>query len=238
MVIALFNEPLIDKRLFDMMDMAKKQLPSTRFLLVTNGSLLTKKNVERLLQSQFDAIRVSVNAYSEESFALLNNGLELSRIVEGTKRLLEKSKTVGKPKVIVSMVEVQYNTEEVQQFVKFWSQLGAAVHVSPAWNRAGNLPSVNDFQIEYAEQEEQTCSKPFVTMCITYDGDVVFCCADYSAGIVLGNVKEQKLLEVWMGPRHQAALLKMFKGSNELCNKCDKLFSFQTHRDGVIPEHV
>ncbi len=228
--VSLFNEPLVDKRLLDMVDMAKEVLPDTRFLLVTNGSLLTEKNIERILQSQLDAVRVSINAYYKESYDLLRNGLDFHRIVEGTKRLLEKSKELGRPNVTASMLEVQFNTEEVEQFVDFWCQLGAQVHVSPAWNRAGNLPSDNEYQLEATGWSGKLCPKPFVTLCITCDGTVVLCCADYAAEVVLGNIREQKLLEIWMGPKHQSVLLQILKKQNPLCNRCDKLASFQTQK--------
>lgn len=233
---SLFNEPTIDKRLFDMIDMAKEQLPTTTFFLVTNGSLLVEKNVERILSSGFDSIRVSVNAYHRESFIRLGSALDFDRIVAGTKQLLEKSRAIGKPTVIVSMVETQPNTEEVQPFTDFWKDLGAEVHVSPAWNRAGNLPLENDFRLEPTGKAQQLCSKPMVTMPITYDGDVVFCCGDYSSGIVLGNIKDDKLLDIWMGTEHQVALIKMLKGENHLCNRCDKLSSFRTYEDRVLLE--
>ena len=229
-IVSLFNEPLIDKRLLDMVDMAKGVLPDTRFLLVTNGSLLTEKNIERMLQSKLDSVRVSINAYCKESYDLLKNGLDFHRIVEGTKKLLERSKELGKPNVIASMLEVQFNTQEVQQFVDFWSQLGAQVHVSPAWNRAGNLPSDNEYQLEAAGWSGKLCPKPFVTLCITCDGTVVLCCADYAAEVVLGNIGEQKLLEIWMGPKHQSVLLQILKKQNPLCSRCDKLASFQTQK--------
>ena len=234
MVLSLFNEPLIDKRLFDMIDMAKERLPNTSFSIVTNGSLLTEQTVERIIQSRLDEIRVSVNAHYKESYEQLKNSLDFDRVVEGTKRILEKSKKAGKPIVIVSMLEVQFNTEEVEQFIDFWSQLGAQVHISPAWNRAGNIPSGNKFQLEPAGRTGKLCSKPFVTFCITYDGTAVFCCADYEAEIILGNVQEQKLLDVWMGPTHQAAILKMLKSQNPLCNRCDKLVSFRTQKGEVL----
>lgn len=236
MVMSLFNEPFLDKRLLDMIDMAKERLVTTEFTVVTNGSFLTESNIERILQSQIDCMRISVNAYYKESFDLLGSRLNFDRIVEGTKQLLKKREAGKGPFVIVSMLETRFNTDEVQQFADFWTQLGATVHVSPAWNRAGNLPAENNFQLEPIEQAIQVCPKPFDTICITHNGDTVLCCGDYSAEVVLGNIKEQKLLEIWDGSKHLVTLIKMYKGENPLCNKCDKQFSFHTYENRTIPE--
>jgi radical SAM protein with 4Fe4S-binding SPASM domain len=219
----------LDKRVFDLIDVGKECLPTTRFVLVTNGSLLTEKRIDRILGSRLDRIRISVNAFRQETFALLGSGLDFDRIVKGTERLLEGSKVNGRPSVVASMVEMRPNTAEVRQFADHWSRLGAQVHVSPAWNRAGNLPAQNSFQLAADGQTGWLCTKPFTDMVITYDGRAVLCCGDYSADVVLGNVNSESIHEIWLGPRHKEELERMLKKENALCHKCDKLTAFRTY---------
>lgn len=45
------NEPLLDTRIFDFIDYAKKQLPKAHHSLYTNGTLLNKQKFERLIAS-------------------------------------------------------------------------------------------------------------------------------------------------------------------------------------------
>ncbi len=54
-----YNEPLMDPRIFRLMKEAKEKLPRTNIVLFTNGSLLTKENIEELVEAGVDTLLVS-----------------------------------------------------------------------------------------------------------------------------------------------------------------------------------
>lgn len=54
-----YNEPLMDPRLARLMREAKEKLPRTNIVLFTNGSLLTKENIEELVEAGVDTLLVS-----------------------------------------------------------------------------------------------------------------------------------------------------------------------------------
>lgn len=54
-----YNEPLMDPRLARLMKEAKEKLPRTNIVLFTNGSLLTKENIEELVDAGVDTLLVS-----------------------------------------------------------------------------------------------------------------------------------------------------------------------------------
>lgn len=54
-----YNEPLLDRRLPEMMRQAKESLPRTTIMLYTNGSLLNEQNISELVESGVDVIIVS-----------------------------------------------------------------------------------------------------------------------------------------------------------------------------------
>lgn len=55
----LYNEPLLDSRLPDLMGYTRSQLPKCKILLYTNGSLLNKKLFNRLISAGVDKIIIS-----------------------------------------------------------------------------------------------------------------------------------------------------------------------------------
>ena len=64
--------------------------------------------------------------------------------------------------------------------------------------------------------------KPWTAMTIAWNGDVLLCCFDYDAKCVVGNVKEQTLIQIWDGDKVKA-IREEFKGGvlrNALCCKC------------------
>ena len=54
-----YNEPLLDKRLPDLIKLAKTRLPNTYIRVVTNGNLLTMKLAERLFSAGLDHLAMS-----------------------------------------------------------------------------------------------------------------------------------------------------------------------------------
>ncbi len=54
-----YNEPLLDKRIFKFISYSRKKLVSANLVLFTNGDLLTKSSVEKLIISGIDTIRIS-----------------------------------------------------------------------------------------------------------------------------------------------------------------------------------
>ena len=57
---------------------------------------------------------------------------------------------------------------------------------------------------------------------INYKGDVLLCCNDYHGKIVFGNVKDEKIMDIWKKPHYQKirkeVLKKIYKLS--MCKKC------------------
>lgn len=68
------------------------------------------------------------------------------------------------------------------------------------------------------------CDWPLTTMVITMSGNVVLCCNDYFETEVIGNVKEQSLIDVWTSKRFEEfrkALSKGDRSVSKLCADCD-----------------
>ena len=72
------------------------------------------------------------------------------------------------------------------------------------------------------QHTDNVCIMPFNTICITWDGLVVPCCADYNNLYVLGDLKEKSLLEIWNGSPLKKIREELQSGiiKNPLCSKC------------------
>jgi GTP 3',8-cyclase len=65
------NEPLLDKRIFEIIRLSRTQLPKSFLSLLTNGDLLTAEVLDRLYDSGINSVGVSI--YDEESFRKFQN---------------------------------------------------------------------------------------------------------------------------------------------------------------------
>ncbi len=57
---------------------------------------------------------------------------------------------------------------------------------------------------------------------IDWDGNVVFCCNDYFVTVKLGNVRKERLIDVWRKPYYKKLRKKLYRGQSklEICRKC------------------
>ncbi|MBN2421473.1 SPASM domain-containing protein, partial [Candidatus Woesearchaeota archaeon] len=57
---------------------------------------------------------------------------------------------------------------------------------------------------------------------IDYEGNVVLCCNDYFSSIKFGNVKKEKLIDIWNKPNYRKIREDLEKGifNLDICKKC------------------
>ena len=71
-------------------------------------------------------------------------------------------------------------------------------------NRAGNVENYDELRYTpQAAQPVRTCELLFYKMYILASGDVVLCCMDWRRQVVLGNVRQQRLRDIWNGDAYR-----------------------------------
>ncbi len=71
-------------------------------------------------------------------------------------------------------------------------------------------------------KKRKICHLPFSVIVIDYKGNVILCCNDYHSSIKFGNLKKEKLFEIWNKPLYKKIRVDMLKGkfNLEICKKC------------------
>ena len=86
-------------------------------------------------------------------------------------------------------------------------------------NRAGNLP---DRPVP-ARPLALPCERPFRQVYVAYDGSLLLCCQDWRREVIMGNLVETPLIEIWRSSEYErirGSLLKPDRGM-KLCERCD-----------------
>ena len=86
-------------------------------------------------------------------------------------------------------------------------------------NRAGNVPK---FSIP-KEPLKNFCAKPFVHIYITFNGKALLCCQDWKHEEIMGDLKNQSLLEIWNNEKYQRVREKLLNlnRTGMICENCD-----------------
>ncbi len=70
------------------------------------------------------------------------------------------------------------------------------------------------------------CSTPLTTFNIMSNGDVILCCNDFSNKLILGNVNDLSIREIWNSEKYQEIREMLYKGEYKKisgCSTCSKV---------------
>ncbi|MFC1809768.1 radical SAM/SPASM domain-containing protein [Candidatus Omnitrophota bacterium] len=202
----LQNEPLMDKDLFKIVRYIKSIKPQLKVGIVTNAMFLDKAKAEEMAESGLDEVKISLDSFEKKTYEELHPGFSFDRVLEAIDLVSKLRK--NNLSVIISFVMSSKNAAEFRRFVEFVKSKGLRWHAKYLLNRANNVKDYNDVRLtKYSWRHlklcmlykfiYRTCSTPFIAMSVLFNGDVIICGQDWGHEIVIGNVKNSSLLDIW-----------------------------------------
>lgn len=90
-------------------------------------------------------------------------------------------------------------------------------------NRSGALENAEHSISPLKKTLSAKCNYPAYTFFIDYNGDVQMCSHDWGKEFVAGNVKNKKIIDIWLDKKFQFARKKLLNSNRSFnpCNKCD-----------------
>lgn len=232
----LQNEPLLDKRLFDRIARFKEVTGGrVQVELVTNGALLTDEVVQRISEVRLDVLDISLDALHRETYERIRIGLDFDQVIAGVERVMAAD--LPHTRVFVRLVRQRENVKEIKAFAKRWKARGVGVFIYSAHDRAGSVDGFDD-RIRIPESELSAmqrlervasrawfghCPMPFAMTSILHNGDMLMCVHDWGRKVVLGNVRDQTIAELWNGERMRdirRMLSERRYGEVDACRDC------------------
>jgi len=216
------NEPLLNKDLVKYINYAKKKNPNSIIKIFTNGSLLTNKLNKELLDSEIDQVIFSFNGSTKKEYEEVMKNLDFEKTKERITNFIRLRGESDKPEIAVHMLKIGLSDASLNEIKNYWNNLGVTVHLLKYENRAGN---VVDYDITSSSKVHKIpCSRLMNQIYILFNGDVILCCADWKNEVILGNVKENTISEIWNGKKRmeyvQAHLAGRFNDL-KLCDVCN-----------------
>jgi len=172
-----YGEPLIDKRLPEIVSYIRKKLPKSRITIYSNGDLLTVDLFK-------DLIKEGVTA-----FDITEHGKEMSANMGKIFDFLDKNPSY-KP-------YLNYKTQI------YFDNRGGLVEVEEITKR-------------------RRCFSQSNLLTINYRGDVILCCNDFFGKYVFGNLKNERILDIWNKLNFSRVRKDLERGNFRLgiCKKC------------------
>lgn len=181
-----WGEPLLHKDIFKMFDYAAAA--GIKYLVMnTNGTLLTPKMIDRIVDSPLNIIRFSIDG-SRETFKRIR-GVELDKIEQNILKL-KKKKEARRPGLSMGVVfTVEEDTQEdADAYIAHWEKIVDHVRLQPKL-----------IQSPRSEICPEPFGKDYGKLVVLWDGTVLPCCVDYNATLSLGNAWKDRVVEIWRG---------------------------------------
>lgn len=190
------SEPLLDKRLFRILDRVNERVPQANIRIFTNGSALTREKAEQLHTIDNVELWVSVHEPDAATYRSVL-GIDQAHVVRNLDALHE---TDFRHPVYVLRVGAQGGASFREWVRGRWPEFQPVVVWQSSWLGHAN-PDVQ-------EVPDTPCSRWF-ELSIMANGIVSLCCMDGKGEYPIGDLNKQTMLEVYNSPawRDRRALM-------------------------------
>lgn len=206
------NEPLLDKRIFDITAKARQKLPKAYLEIKTNGKTLTLEKVLKLFNAGLDMLYI--NDYRPST---------------------EVEKGIFHPRISKLQAELEKTRRFKGHFGggRYYERIIFTLRKEDErlFNRAGTAPNA----AKSAEPLKALCLRPFEMVTVNPGGVVALCSDDMLSSTEMGNINQHSLHTIWTSQAYdnvRRSLLNADRSCKDACNSCDnKGFTWEIFRE-------
>ncbi len=222
------GEPLLHKKLPDMISYARKKNVSELIQVTTNGYLLSPEMNLKLIESGLEEVVVSVEALSSEKYKEITGvHIDFNKFIDNIRNFYENKNRCN---LYIKILDVGLDHDGVYKFHKIFDGICDKAFIEdvlPQYRQVFYKEVKRDFKTDVRGNDitkVDVCTQPFLSLYVLRNGDVCVCCVDYSGKIVFGNIKDQSLSDIWNGQAltdFREMHLQRKRDSHFECSKCD-----------------
>jgi len=171
-------------------------------VMLTNGTLLNEKNVERVLELGIDAVVISIDGTTPETYASVRVGGDLVKVEQNVRRLLERRGDSATPRLMLRIIRMNETKAEIDAFFDRWQPLlrdGDVIRVNEYNDWSGK---VDDRSVDGPAEsnDRHPCRMLWRNLSVHADGKVSACCHDSEDELIVGDLtKGDTIGQIWNG---------------------------------------
>ncbi len=226
LIFAGHGEPLLHKDICKMVKYAKDANIAQRVEIVTNASLLDKKMSDGLIEAGVDRLKISIQGTNAKKYKEVSDyDMDYSEFLSNLKYFKENKKHT---EVYIKIIDIALDGKEDEMLFKnLFEPVADYVDIEYA------IPFINELNEDvYGDKEfdkckqgnlqkSKICSMPFYMQVVAPNGDILPCCST-DVPIVLGNIDDTSIKEIWNNKTTKGFLKTMLtdKNKNAVCANC------------------
>jgi len=239
-VFSGLGEPLVNKRLPEMIREVKSTGKVEKILLITNGLLLTPETSNALIEAGLDICKISLQGMSAKSYKqVCGVNMDWEQFYNN---IAYFSKIKGNCQLKLKTGDITLAEGEKELFYEKFSPICDYIdieHIYPQFDGVDYSQNVfadggkNRFWHEL--QHLNVCSPLFFRLYVLQDGRVTFA---YPDGITYKgfNVNERSLKSIWDSEETKDLWINALNHNLSVCQKCPR-WSYSAHPQDIIDGH-
>lgn len=233
LVLHGYGEPFLDKYLIKRLELCKQYKIPTYFSCTP--ATMTVEKATLAMEAGLGVLKFSLDALDDEGMKKIRGKkANYTESIEKILKLIEIKKNRNFKTLLVPCMIAFKDTEEEkklhQKFLDFWSDKDVYAYVKSLDNKWLDQEKFKDLK-NFSHYEKQYCEYPWTSLTIMADGNVVPCTQISNNEIVLGNVNEKSIEEIWNSKEYMEFRKMHINGrfpKNHKCkNNCDQKKIFQ-----------
>jgi radical SAM protein with 4Fe4S-binding SPASM domain len=222
------GEPLLHKKIADMVEYAVSKDVANIVEILTNASLLTPKLSDSLISAGLSRLVVSLQGTTKDRYQkVCGTNIDFENFIENLKYFFNNK---GNAQVYIKIIDCALDSKDDEQ--KFYEIFGdicdtmAIEHAVPIHSGVDYENILKDKDMSFTQfglpvSEVQICPQPFFTMQINPDGKIVPCYS-FEYPSIIGDCNNQSVYEIWNGKQFQHFRRTMLDGAKNVCEVCAK----------------
>ncbi len=227
------GEPLSNPRFVDMVSYAKQSGYSEIIDTTTNALFLNPQRNREIITAGLDRLNISIYGLTSEQYeAFCGRKINFNKLVENISDFYERSRDK-------CVINIKINGDVISEAdqEKFYTIFGDICdeinieHIMQCWSNfdfSKNGLSVNKDLGIYGQpiSERLVCPYIFYSFSVNSDGTVSACFLDWKRELVVGNINEETLPQIWNGFKmneHRKMMLRGERKCHQTCGNCGQM---------------
>ena len=225
------GEPLLNKKMPDIISYAKKSNKFNIISTTTNGYLLNEELSLNLVESGLNRINISIEGINEEQYLKISNvKIDFNKLIKNIEFLYKNKKQL---EINIKTVGNTLTEKEKNDFYNIFGNICDNIFIENIVSSWGNF-SFNKDELNFDDKlslygndirnEVIVCPLIFYAIAVNSNGSVSPCCNDWQRKVIIGNAKTEKIKDIWNGKKLmdlQIMHLKNQRRNHPLCSTCE-----------------
>lgn len=225
------GEPLLNPNFAKMVKYAKDSGNILKIDTTTNASLLNPKRNLEIIDAGLDRINISVEGINSNQYLKFSNyKINFSKFVANIKHFYDNKKQC---EVVIKINGDTLTEDEKKLFIDTFKNISDGVYIEhimscwPEFELRNGLEVNQKFGIYGQEiKEVNVCPYVFYSFSINSDCKVSICFLDWARKLVIGDVNEKTVKEIWNSQElkeYQKMFLKGGRKNHPICKDCGQM---------------